>query len=281
MALTWTRTPIPLARLKIANLIHATLRLVRREDPAARPYVIDFGDRRNLFFTDKSVQSSMKISDPADLVTPYTRKMMAFLLLNERPRHIVMIGLGGGSLAKFCYRHLPETRITVVEINAHVIALRNQFCVPADDERFQIVHGDGVAFLRANRASIDVLLVDAFDADGVAPALSESDFYDNAARCLLPHGVFVMNFSGDDTRYEPNFRQIHAAFGRRVMLVPVADDTNLLVFASKTDVGRRLLEDGDCAAAGLERQMALDFKRFLARLRTSYIPADSRLNFKS
>jgi hypothetical protein len=27
------------------------------------------------------------------------------------------IGLGGGSLAKFCYRHLPNSRITVVEIN--------------------------------------------------------------------------------------------------------------------------------------------------------------------
>ena len=53
---------------------------------------------------------------------------------------------GGGSLAKFCYRHLPDTCITVVEINPHVIALRDEFKVPPDDRRFRVVEADGVHF---------------------------------------------------------------------------------------------------------------------------------------
>lgn len=275
MALTWKRTPIPLARLKVANLFIACMRRLRREVPSARPFVLDFGNRRHLFFTDESVQSSMLISSPSDLITPYTKKMMAFLLLNPRPRHILMIGLGGGSLAKFCYHHLPDTRITVVEINARVIALRQDFCIPADDDRFRIVHGDGAAHMQASQDTVDVVLVDAFDEQGVAQTLADSDFYANVARRLTPHGIFVMNFSGDDSRYEPNFRQIYAAFGHRVMLVPVTADNNLLVFASPTDVGRRLLEEGDRAAADLERHLTLDFRRFLARLRTCYVPAEA------
>ena len=35
-----------------------------------------------------------------------------------------MIGLGGGSLVRFCHRHLPHSRMTVVEINPAVVALR-------------------------------------------------------------------------------------------------------------------------------------------------------------
>ena len=51
--------------------------------------------------------------------------MMGFLLFIPSPARILMVGLGGGSLAKFCFRHLPDAAIDVVEINPHVIALRD------------------------------------------------------------------------------------------------------------------------------------------------------------
>lgn len=53
-----------------------------------------------------------------------------------------MIGLGGGSLAKYCYRHFPQTEITVIEISPDVIALRNEFAILADDTRFRVLPGD-------------------------------------------------------------------------------------------------------------------------------------------
>jgi spermidine synthase len=270
MALTWTQTPIPLALLKAANLLNATLRLLRGEAPSARPYVVDIGTRRHLFFNDKSVQSSMLLDRPFDLLTPYTQKMMAFLLLNERPRNIVMIGLGGGSLAKFCHHHFPEARITVCEVNARIIALRERFCIPADDARFRVIHGDGIEHLRTLGEDVDVLLVDAFDAEGVDPGLADSDFYANAARCLQERGVFVMNFSGVQSRYAQNFRQIDTAFRMPPMMVPVDDSDNLLVFACNTDAGPLLLEHGDSVATALNHKLALDFTRYLAKLRTSY-----------
>lgn len=71
-----------------------------------------------------------------------------------------MVGLGGGSLAKFCHRHLPEVQIEVVEINPHVIALRNEFQVPADSARFTVLHDDGARFVRERARPCDVLIVD-------------------------------------------------------------------------------------------------------------------------
>jgi spermidine synthase len=254
--------------LKAANLLNATRRLLRGEGPSERPFVLDIGNRRHLFFTGKCVQSSMRVDQPDSLLMPYTQMMMAFLLLNRQPRNIVMIGLGGGSLAKFCHRYLPEARITVVELNARVIALRDRFCIPADSGRFEVIHGNGIGHLRALGQEVDVLLVDACDEEGVDPALADSDFYANAARCLREGGVFVMNFSGDARRHPAHFGPIRAAFGRPALDVPVADSDNVLVFAGNAAAGPALGAQADSVAAALRRQLGLDFVRYLALLRS-------------
>ncbi len=76
--------------------------------------------------------------------------MMAFLLFNDRPERVLMIGLGGGSLAKFIYHYLPRARTQVVEINPRVVAVARQFFnVPPDDERFAVIVSDGAEYVRA------------------------------------------------------------------------------------------------------------------------------------
>ena len=146
-----------------------------------KPFLVEDGKHRAMCFTiDGSVQSEMRIDDPDALVNEYTRKMMAFLLFCPEPRRILMIGLGGGSLVKFCSRRLRSTHVTVVEIDANVIALRDHFRIPPDGTDLRVIHGDGaryVAGLIDTAEFPDVLLVDAYDRDGIprsiaAPELS-------------------------------------------------------------------------------------------------------------
>jgi len=140
------------------------------------PFILDADGMRHLYFDLASVQSSMRLEEPDVLVTAYAQKMMAFLLFNRAPRHILLIGLGGGSLVKFCHRHLQNTRLTVVEIDPDVVALRECFQIPPDDERLQVILGDGADFVRRAEWTADILLIDAFDHAGVAPSLALSDF---------------------------------------------------------------------------------------------------------
>lgn len=95
-----------------------------------KPFVVDDGTTRQLLFSLDFIQSSMRLDDPCALDFAYTRKMMACLLFVPTPEHLLMVGLGGGSLAKFCHRHLPQTRITVLEIDPDVIALGRAFAGP-------------------------------------------------------------------------------------------------------------------------------------------------------
>jgi spermidine synthase len=232
-----------------------------------RPFIIDDGGIRNLFFTDGAIQSSMRLDDPHALVTAYTRKMMAFLLFRPAPRHVLMIGLGGGSLAKFCYRHLPRTRISVVEINADVIALREAFAIPPDDARFEIIHDDGAAFLAKTDLRPDIILIDAFDDRGLSPSLLKTDFYERASRCLSPAGLLVMNLSGEKSRYVAHIKRVRAAFPGVIRLMPVEGEDNVLLFAIGRRALARLPEVLQRRAVRLERGFGLQFPRYLERLR--------------
>src|SRR3546814_8340379 len=104
-----------------------------------------------------------------------------------------MIGLGGGSLAKYCYKYLPDVSITAVEIDPEVIAVGDQFFMPPEDDRFEIVCDDGAAFVKRDAGTCDVLLVDGFDKDGQPAELCSSEFYRACHSRLNPGGVLVVS----------------------------------------------------------------------------------------
>ena len=237
----------------------------------SRPFTMDCGGTRNLFFTLEAVQSSMRVDDPNALVAPYTRKMMAFLLFRPAPRHVLMIGLGGGSLAKFCYHHLPRTRVSVVEISTDVIALRDHFAIPRDDERFEVIHDDGATFLEKSSMTPDVVLIDAFDDVGVSPSLASPDFYKEMSRRMMPGGVLVMNLSGRRSRYAAHVQGVQRAFPGLVRLVPVDGEDNLLLFAFGQRPASESLDRLHQRAQHLERCMGLEFSRYLERLRAGHV----------
>jgi spermidine synthase len=200
------------------------------------PLVATRGDRRTLEFMPGNVQSEMRLSRPSALVLSYSRAMMCFALFVPRPRHIVMVGLGGGSLAKFCYRHFPHTRITVVELRADVIALREQFCVPPDDARFTVVHADAADYLRGVPDSADVLVVDGFDEAGLPPELGSSRFYADCRRALRHGGVLVANMFSYDPNYAGMLGRLRLMFGGRVCWFDHIAGNNRILFAVKASL---------------------------------------------
>lgn len=196
-----------------------------------RPFVSEDAHGLSLHFSHDALQSLMNPENPNQLEIPYTRTMMGFLLMKPQPIELLMIGLGGGSIAKFCHAYLPQTRITVVEINPHVIALRDRFQIPADDARFCVVHGDGADFVRDTTQRFDAILVDGFDAQGQSSQLSSTAFYQQCAGALTPQGVMVANLDGDHPAHTAFLRRVHTAFHGNVVGIGVPDRSNHVVFA--------------------------------------------------
>lgn len=198
-----------------------------------KPFIVEDGQLRYLHFSLAYVQSAMRIDEPDVLDLRYTQKMMGFLLFKPQPRHLLMLGLGGGSLAKFCYRQLPGADITVIEIDPGVIALRRHFLVPENDQRFRVLCADGADYVPTLDEQIDVLLTDAFDKFGMSTSVANAGFLRHAFNSLRPEGILVMNLAGDKSRYAHLLSEALDVFDRQVLLISVHDDCNHILFAFK------------------------------------------------
>lgn len=234
-----------------------------------RPFVVDDGTSRALHFSLIYIQSEMRVARPFELALAYTRKMMGFLLFVAQPRNVLLLGLGGGSLAKYCHRHLPLARITVVEINPDVIAFRDEFLVPRDDARFKVVVADAADYIRASRQRFDVILVDAFDRCGFAESVSAPSFYASACQRLSPSGVLVANLAGSKEERGAHLAMIHETFGDSIIAVPVADDANSVVFAFRNREFQPLWPWLGNQAKLMRNRFGIDFPYIASRMELS------------
>ena len=201
-------------------------------DKHSKPFVHETAKQKALHFSMVEIQSSMWIAKPNELRLQYTRIMMGFLMFKPQPQRIGMVGLGGGSLVKFCHRYLPQSSIEVVEINPHVIALRDNFMIPPDDARLSVLEADGAWHLRrVAPGSFDVLMIDGFGSSGLPGPLCSQRFYDACRRALSEDGVLVVNLHNGKPNFGVQAERIRRTFGDSI---EVGEDQigNCIIFAS-------------------------------------------------
>lgn len=218
---------------------------------------------RTLHLGTHAIQSAMRVTRPWDLELAYTRAMMACLMFEPAPRDALMIGLGGGSLAKFIRRHLPQTRVTAVEIDARVIAAaRSHFELPPDDETLSVVEDDGALYVRQHPGSADIILLDGFDAGNQVEALATETFYAACRRALRPGGVLVVNLWGQDASFREYFSRLLHAFDGEVGWISVMRKTNVIVFAFAEPGAPARLDAARPQLAEMSKRFGLDLRGF-------------------
>lgn len=230
------------------------------------PRQVRHGRHLDLRFETGVTQSRMRLDAPDTLVVDYTRTMLAALLLRPAPRRIGMIGLGGGSQAKFCLRHLPDARIEAFEIDPRVLAMRSDFHIP-DSDRLRVVAGDASALLPQRAGAYDLLLVDGYDTSGIPAALSTQAFVDACRDALDAGGVLATNLYCDD--HAEHFARLVSAFGNNALLLDEPRQSNRVGFAWRDGVAAGAV-DVDAGLACFDpvarEQLAPAFKRLAAAL---------------
>lgn len=196
-----------------------------------RPFVIDDGDSRSMYFSLTYVQSVMSLATPTALKASYTREMMAFLLFHPQPRRLLLCGLGGGSLLKFCHAKIPESVCTAVEIDPDVIAFREQFLIPPDGPRLSTVEADAADYVTRCPEAQDVILLDAFDRHGFSASTGQRSFYQDLRELLTPAGVLVTNMVGSRDERLTHIHLLREVFDDNVLVVADAEDGNFIAVA--------------------------------------------------
>ena len=218
---------------------------------------------RTLHLGSRAIQSAMRVSRPWDLELAYTRAMMGFLMFTPVPANVLMIGLGGGSLAKFIRKQRPQTRITAVEIDLRVIAAaRTHFELPPDDDTLRVIEADGALYVRQHPASADVILLDGFDAGNQVETLATQTFYAACRRVLKPGGILVVNLWGRDSEFAEYFARLTRAFDGEAGWISVQNKTNVIVFAFAEPGAAARLDAARPRLADLSKRYGLDLRGF-------------------
>lgn len=228
-------------------------------------HVIDDGETKELVFDSRNVQSRMRVDDPHALMFGYTRAMMGFLLFNPEPRDILIVGLGGGSLSKYCYYELPGCTVTTVELSEVVIGLRDEFVIPADDERFRVVHADASLYMCNQSETADVILLDGYAPYGLPPELISQTFYNNCFQALRPGGVLSANFWGVDRELRTCFSRIQHSFDQRFLRAKSETSSNDIAFGLK-QVELPKWVNLQLRAQHLQRETGMNFTDLLDQL---------------
>jgi spermidine synthase len=233
---------------------------------------------RSLHLGSEAIQSSMRVKDPYELVLGYSRCLFAFLLLREPPRDFVMIGLGGGSIAKFIHKHMPQTRIIVVELLPQIINVaRSMFFLPPDDERLTIIEGDGAAHIATLVDPVDAILLDAFGPTGIVTALSTEAFFSQCSDRLTADGVLLVNLWGSDPKFNAYVDRLSRAFDGRILCLPARQRGNVAALCFKRNHHNPTWSALTERAAELESRYPLEFREFVTDLARMNVHNERRL----
>ena len=230
--------------------------------------IVDESTARTMHFGSRARQTPMFLRDPVALALSYTRYMLSGLLLSSVPRSVLMLGLGGGALARFVRHHWPGCRISAVEKRALVVALaREYFALP--DEHFAVHVMAAEEFLAGKRpAEYDWILVDIHDRNGMSPALREPEFFVRCRALLSARGILAANlWTGDrEAMLKGINRSLHEVFDGRVLHLPVARKRNTVALGCNFALPALEVRLARRKALELEDRYGVEFSQFLWEL---------------
>lgn len=238
------------------------------------------GGVRFLHFSVEWIQGAMRIGRPNALELAYTREMMVGLLLREPPwpRTALLIGLGAGSMAKYIYHKLPDTKTTVVEIDPQVeLIARLHFKLPDDPQRLSVVIGDGAQYMLEDGKKFDAILVDGFDKSGRAGVLDTLPFYQACRSRLSERGVLAVNLLGHSRGFKASTERITDAFDGRALILPPCGSGNTIALASGGDEVDVTLAEMSSRASLLNKATGLNLGPTVQRLKSAATLAQDRL----
>jgi spermidine synthase len=203
----------------------------------------DEGRIRHLHLDSIWIQGSMDLRDPVRLVHEYVQRMMAWLLFVEPDsvpqRRAMQLGLGAGSLTKFCVKML-RMPTTVIELNPGVLhACRGWFHLPEPGPLLDIVLADAEQEIQNPKwwGTVDALQVDLYDHEAAAPVLDSVDFYAACRRLLTDNGCMTVNLFGRRASFQHSVAHMAEAFGSSALWrFKATREGNTVVLAFKQGV---------------------------------------------
>jgi spermidine synthase len=200
-----------------------------------RVLVVDQGRLRYLRFhdVDGDDQSVIVRDEPVAVPMEYIRFAAAALAVPQRPRHVLVVGLGAGAFPLLLRRALPRATVEVVELDALVYQVATRYFGFKEDSHLRVRIGDGALAFRDGRRW-DLVFLDAYGAASIPEPLASTAFFREVSHALAPGGVVVANIANPDPVVEKaTIARFAGAFARCALMRTPESDNVIVLGASK------------------------------------------------
>ena len=216
----------------------------------------------------EAIQSAINLSAPHKLVMANLKFLMGVLLFIEKPRNILILGVGGGSLIHYLAYHLPQCHITGLDYNAELLDIAHEHLkLPKASDQLDYVTADARAFVENTPKRFDLIVVDIFT-DGHSPDwLLGPTFNRQLKHCLNPQGAIAFNLLIDsEKRFSGFYQLMRSLYLQQTLCLEHEDYENILVYAFNEEKEVSSLEANLERAVGLESLYDLPFVQILSAI---------------
>ena len=168
---------------------------VYQEDSPYQQVRIRDDDLFRYLILDRTYHAVMWKADPIALFLPYSQVMVASLALVPEPKRGLILGHGGGSLAKWLAHQWPELELDVVEIDPTVVRMAEEYFSYRPPSRHHVHIRDARVFLNSTDQVYDLIWVDAFARHMIPFHLTTVEFFAELRTHLAPNGVLAVNLA--------------------------------------------------------------------------------------
>ena len=225
----------------------------------------DTATQRALFFDTEHLQSSMSFLTPQELTLSYTRFMLLGLLINQQPQNILIIGLGAGSFVRFFHHYYPDCSIDGVDCSQPIIDLAKGYFGLPESDNITVTCADGDLFVKQHNCGrkYDLILVDAFDGQGMAPTIYNPAFYDRLQSLLSDDGSVSFNLWSSDKALFANIKKSLAATFHSCLFLPVPDRGNVIAVTMHHDIPWDKIDLPPKELKAFSSRLQLDFSQLV------------------
>lgn len=150
---------------------------------------------------DNSDQSALVLNDPDEAWYHYTDYMHLSWIFKSDPKHVLMLGLGGGTIPKRLHRDHADLKIDIAELDPVIPQVAKTYFNVKEDERMKIHVADGRQYLRRSEDKFDVVFMDAYHGGRYGPTLPftlcTKEFFEIVNKRLADDGVLAFNLIGN------------------------------------------------------------------------------------
>jgi spermidine synthase len=123
----------------------------------------------------------------------YARDTLLALAFNPASRRALVLGLGGGSIPRMLRAASPSLELDAVEIDPAVLEVGKAYFGIGDAPGLHVYLEDAAAYVARCDKQYDIVILDAYIGNTIAPQCTTRDFLLGVRRALTSDGVFVVN----------------------------------------------------------------------------------------